>query len=75
MIALSFFYLGFFAKVYILPDLLTYVYTVPVSIGPLILMYGWELYRDCAKDRRNWSKKEKYITDQMAKYNLVKELG
>ena len=74
MIALTFLYMGFFIKIHILPDLLTYVYSAPISIGPLILMYGFELYRDCVKDRRNWSKKIKYFSGQMAKHNLVKEL-
>ena len=46
MISLSFLYLGFFAKIYILPELLTFTYMAPVSILPFILMYGYELWRN-----------------------------
>ena len=75
MLSLSFLYLGFFAKVYILPDMLTYVYSSPISIGPLCLMYGWELFREYAKDRDNWNKKNAYFNAQMVKHKLVKESG
>ena len=63
-------YLGFFVKIYILPEKLTYVYISPISIGPLILMYGVELFKEWLKDLSNWSKNEKYFDNQMKKHDL-----
>ena len=55
--------------------MLTYVYCSPISVGPLILMYGYELFREYKKDRENWRKKNKYFSAQMVKHKLVKEMS
>ena len=51
MIAISFFYLGFFAKIYLFPEQLTFTYIAPISIAPFILMYGYELWRNFQQDQ------------------------
>ena len=46
MALLTFFYLGFFMKVYVLGDLVTYTQLSPLNLGPLCLVYLYELIKE-----------------------------
>ena len=61
MIGLTFIYMGFFIKIYVLKDQITYLYIAPISICPTIFMYVYEMCSEVAKDRANWSKKSAHI--------------
>ena len=57
MLGLSFVYLAFFLKIYVLHDQVTYLQLAPLGVAPLLLMYAYEMITEVAKDRRNWSYK------------------
>jgi len=63
MLGLSFMYLGFFLKIYVLEDSVTYLQTMPISVGPLLLMYLYELICEVIKDGANWSRKNAHISE------------
>jgi hypothetical protein len=74
MLGLSFMYLGFFLKIYILEDKVTYLQMAPISISPLILMYLFEMASEVHKDRTNWKQKNPHLSAQMAKESMVDQL-
>lgn len=61
MIGLTFIYLGFFLKIYVLESTLTYLQIAPISICPLIFMYMYEMCSEVAKDRANWKVKSAHM--------------
>ena len=61
MIGLTFMYLGFFLKIYVLDTTVTYLYMAPISICPLIFMYLYEMCSEVAKDKANWNEKSTHI--------------
>ena len=63
MVGLTFMYLGFFLKIYVLDDSITYLQLAPLSIGPLILMYLYEMICEVKKDRVNWKIKKAHISE------------
>ena len=75
MIGLTFMYLGFFLKVYVLGESVTYLQLAPLSIGPLILMYLYEMITEVAKDRSNWKAKTAHVTDSMKKEGMEESLA
>lgn len=65
MLGLSFVYLAFFLKIYVLDEHpeFTYLHLAPVGVAPLLLMYAYELMGEVCKDRRNWNKKRIHFDD------------
>ena len=63
MLGLTFLFLGIFLKVYVLEDKITYLQIAPVSIGPVILMYLYEMCSEVRKDRKNWGAKNAHFID------------
>ena len=61
MIILTFFYLGFALKIYVLSEEIPFLYMAPVSIGPVIVMYGVEMIREVSKDSHNWAAKRAHV--------------
>ena len=61
MLGLTFLYLGFFIKIYVLEDDVTYLQMAPVSVTPLILMYAFEMISEVHKDRTNWGSKKPHV--------------
>ena len=55
MLGLSFVYLAFFLKIYVLYDSVTYLQLAPLAVAPLLLMYAYEMLSEVCKDRTNWS--------------------
>lgn len=74
MIGLTFMYLGFFLKIYLLNDTVTYLKMAPISVGPLILMYLYEMCTEVSKDRVNWKQKNAHVSSQMAEQNTLETL-
>ena len=75
LLSIFFLYLGFFIKVYILPDAVTYVYISPIAVGPLILMYGIEMCREVSKDLENWRIRDKKFKQNMKNHDKEKEFS
>ena len=65
MVGLTFMYLGVFLKVYVLGDSVTFLKMAPVSVGPLLLMYLYEMICEVAKDRANWKQKQSHLRKQI----------
>ena len=57
MVGLTFLYLGFFLKIYVFDTKVTFLEMAPLCIGPLILMYLYEMIDEVIKDCKNWGKK------------------
>jgi len=63
MLGLSFVYLAFFLKIYILHDQITYLKLAPLAVAPLLLMYLYEMITEVAKDRSNWSLRNAHFAE------------
>ena len=64
MLGLTFMYLGFFLKIYVLGDTVTFLKLAPLSIGPLLLMYLYEMICEVVKDNVNWRRKQAHVHSQ-----------
>ena len=67
MLGLSFVYLAFFLKIYILNDQVSYLQLAPIGVAPLLLMYLYEMCTEVAKDKRNWNLRQEHLKEQVAK--------
>ena len=75
MIGLTFMYLGFFLKVYVLTDQVTYLQIAPISVSPLLLMYAFEMLTEVVKDRANWRAKHDHVKSYWAKLSMSEKLS
>ena len=63
MLGLSFIYLAFFLKIYVLEDTITYLQLAPLAVAPLLLMYANEMICEVCKDRNNYKSKKFHFQD------------
>jgi hypothetical protein len=65
MCIFSFLYVAYFLKIYILNplgyDKITYTTLCPISAGPAILAYMFEMFRECFRHSRNWAAKGNHL--------------
>ena len=74
MLGLSFAYLGFFLKIYVFDADVTFIQMAPLSAGPLLLMYLYEMVSEVRKDSANWQEKEANFKQQITKHSLAETL-